>query len=369
MSVESKRAVVEDGDERCVAAEPNSVRGPLLVTGVAGVPGLSAVRHFRRRLGGRVIGTRRPDHWPLQGPGIVACDLADADAVARLWQQHRFASVLSAAGSCRLKSCELDPAMARRVNVDTTRNVIRQAARHGARVIHLSIDLVFAGRPGGRYREHESPDPVTVYGAMMADAEEVVRTLAPDATILRISLPMGESFNGHAGAIDWIASRFRQGKPATLYYDEIRTPTYVGCLNRLIGWLLEHPMPGTYHAGGPRQLSLYQIAQIVNVVGGFDPDLLRGCYRHDAGPVPPRAGNVTLDSTALAAATGFVPFDPWPRHPELIPVGRGWHLDRTRQDLQSLRRRESLSIESLYHNPLTHEPHPPDPHPSVPEPL
>lgn len=239
--------------------------------------------------------------------------------------------------------------MARRVNVDMTRNVVREAVRHGARVIQLSIDLVFGGRPGGRYREQETPDPVTVYGAMMAEAEEVVRTLAPDATILRISLPMGESFNGHAGAIDWIASRFRRGKPATLYHDEIRTPTYVGCLNRLFEWLLEHPLPGTYHAGGPRQLSLYQIAQIVNVVGGFDPGLLRGCYRHDAGPVPPRAGNVTLDSTPLTAARGFVPFEPWPRHPELVPVGRGWHHDRTRPELRELSERESLSVESLYH--------------------
>ena len=38
---------------------------------------------------------------------------------------------------------------------------------------------------------------------------------------------------GHAGAIDWIQSRFKKGRPATLYFDEVRTPTYTDCLNPL----------------------------------------------------------------------------------------------------------------------------------------
>ena len=37
-----------------------------------------------------------------------------------------------------------------------------------------------------------------------------------------------------------------------------------------------------------------------------------GCQRLDAGPIPPRAGNVTLDSSKLARALGYEPFDAWP---------------------------------------------------------
>ena len=127
----------------------DSVPLPLLITGLAGVPGYNAFSYFRRRFGNSVIATRRQGNWPLQGPGIVACDLGDAASVQRLWKEYRFAAVLSCAGSCRLKSCEFDPAMAHRVNVLATENVIRQAARHPARVVHLSIDLVFSGRAGG----------------------------------------------------------------------------------------------------------------------------------------------------------------------------------------------------------------------------
>ena len=160
--------------------------------------------------------------------------------------------------------------------------------------MHLSIDLVFSGTRGGGHIETDETDPVTVYGKTMAEAERILlggqkedleqkvtketkggedknehgnQTVScitttsssssaslpsfpsvqnpfvpnPKPAILRISLPMGVSFNGHAGAIDWIQSRFKKQKPATLYYDEIRTPTYTDCLNPLLATLLARP--------------------------------------------------------------------------------------------------------------------------------
>ena len=319
---------------------------PLLVTGIAGVPGYNAFHHFRRLYGDQVIGIRQSSMWPLKGDGIVGCDVEDVAAVDRLWDKYRFASMLNCAGSCRLKSCELDPEMAHRVNVVGAENLMRAANRHRALVIHLSIDLVFAGRASGNYRETEPTDPVTVYGAKMVEAEQVVSRYCGDACILRISLPMGISFNGHAGAIDWIASRFKANKPATLYFDEVRTPHYTDCLNVLFEQLLATPLRGLYHAGGPRELSLYQIAQIVSVVGGYDPYLLQGCPRIEAGAVPPRAGNVTLDSSKLRDTLGFSPFDPWPLNDDLAPDDVQWHHQSSHPPGS-----EQLVRELLYRHP------------------
>jgi dTDP-4-dehydrorhamnose reductase len=300
----------------------------MLITGIAGVPGYNAFHYFRKRYGDQVIGTRQSSMWPLAGEGIVPCDVEDQRGVAELWAKHRFKAVINCAGSCRLKSCELDPHMAHRVNVLGTEHMIECSIKHEARVIHLSIDLVFSGRDHGCYTESDRPDPVTVYGAKMVQAEQVIAAQRPDACILRISLPMGISFNGHAGAVDWIASRFKQSKPATLYFDEVRTPTYTDCLNQLFEKLLVHPVSGIYHAGGPRKLSLFEIAQVVNYVGGYEPKLLQGCPRIQAGPMPPRAGNVTLDSSKLTEILGHQPFDPWPVDPGLVPTNRDWHYER-----------------------------------------
>ncbi|MEC9004037.1 MAG: sugar nucleotide-binding protein [Planctomycetota bacterium] len=320
---------------------------PLLVTGVAGVAGFNAFHYFQERYPGQVFGTRRVDNWPLSGPGIHGCDVEDYEGFAALFEKHRFQSVLNCEGTCKLKSCELDPAMAQRVNVVGVQNLLKLVHQYQARMVHLSIDLVFSGTGQGGHVEQDATDPVTVYGRTMVEAEELMVQENPAACILRMSLPMGVSHNGHAGAIDWIQSRFAKSKPATLYYDEIRTPTYTDCLNRLFQRVLAADLRGLYHAGGPRCLSLYQIAQVVNRIGGYAPEHLQGCYREEAGPIPPRAGNVTMNSDRLAAAIGFQPFDPWPYHESHLPTHRDWHRERPGNETGS----PELLAQVLYRNP------------------
>ena len=101
-----------------------SIPLPLLVTGVAGVSGYAALAYFRQRYGDQVVGIRQKDNWPLSGPGVVACDAEDHAALAELFRRHRFRAVLDCAGNCALKKCELDPAMAWRINVDGVRNLL-----------------------------------------------------------------------------------------------------------------------------------------------------------------------------------------------------------------------------------------------------
>ena len=51
---------------------------PMLITGIAGVPGYNAFHYFRARYGDQVIGLRKASMWPLTGDGFVACDFEDA---------------------------------------------------------------------------------------------------------------------------------------------------------------------------------------------------------------------------------------------------------------------------------------------------
>ncbi|WP_425395050.1 SDR family oxidoreductase [Aeoliella sp.] len=323
-------------------------RLPLLVTGVAGVTGYNALDYFHRRYPGQVIGIRQQDNWRLAGPHIVACDAEDHVELGRLFDEHQFRSVLNCAGNCALKACELDSRLAWRTNVEGLQNLLSHVVERGARMVHTSIDLVFSGDDAQRngHVETDRPDPVTVYGKTMVAGEQLIDDWYPQTCVLRISLPMGISFNGHAGAIDWIQSRFAKDRPATLYFDEIRTPTYTDCLNLLFEELLASDFAGLYHSGGPRRLSLYEIAQVVNRVGGYDPDLLQGCPRLDAGPIPPRAGNVAMRSAKLTEHLGREPFDPWPLDEKWVPTDRDWHYNRSGEAGSA-----ELLAEVLYRNP------------------
>jgi dTDP-4-dehydrorhamnose reductase len=322
-------------------------RLPLLVTGITGVAGYNAFFYFHDRLPGQVVGIRPRQSWRLSGPGIVAQDAEDAAGMHALFRRHGFRSVLNCVGNCALKSCELDPAMARTVNVDSAAVIVENSLARGSRLVHLSSDLVFSGVASGNYSENDPVDPVTVYGKSMVQGEELILARDSRAAILRISLPMGPSFNKHAGAIDWIQSRFRSRRHATLYFDEIRSCTYCDDLNPVFEHFLGSDASGIYHVGSPRPITLYEIAQVVNRVGGYDPHLLKGCPRKDAGPMPPRAGNVSMCSDKLVNLLGNNPLRPWPLGEDLLPNDRQWHFHRPESEQGSLER----IAERLYHYP------------------
>ena len=116
----------------------------------------------------------------------------------------------------------------------------------------------------------------------------------------------------------------------------MRSCTYVDDLNAVFERFLASDEAGLYHAGGPRGITLYQIGQIVNRGGGYEPHLLKGCPRREAGPIPPRAGDVRMDSSKLLRLLGAAPFRPWPLGEDLLPTGRHWHFDRSPSERGSI---------------------------------
>ena len=134
-------------------------RLPLLITGIAGVSGFNAFAFFRERYGDLVVGQRPKRNWPLQAPGIVGVDLSDADGLRRLLDKGNFRTIINCGGSCALKACEMDPVMARRVNVSGIETLLSEISERDIRFVHLSIDLVYSGTRGGSHGERDAPDP------------------------------------------------------------------------------------------------------------------------------------------------------------------------------------------------------------------
>src|SRR5437667_10610288 len=147
---------------------------PLLITGITGVAGYNALHYFQKRYPGQVIGTRPRQPARLLGEGVIPLDAEDAAGMTELFRTYPFRSVLNCVGNCALKSCELDPAMAQRLNVESALALADNVRRHAARLVHLSSDLVFSGQGCGDYLETDAVDPVTIYGKTMVRAEEIL---------------------------------------------------------------------------------------------------------------------------------------------------------------------------------------------------
>ena len=91
-------------------------------------------------------------------------EIRDAGAVDALFQRLRPATVIHTA--YRQEDAN--------VNVEGSENVARAAAAVGARLVHLSTDIVFDGRKGAPYVEEDPPSPVTEYGRSKAEGERRV---------------------------------------------------------------------------------------------------------------------------------------------------------------------------------------------------
>jgi dTDP-4-dehydrorhamnose reductase len=173
----------------------------------------------------------------------------------------------------------------RDVVVRGSSNVAEAAARIGARLVHLSTDLVFDGAGGAPYRETDEPRPVLDYGAAKAEAERVVAERHPAALLVRTSLLYGKP----GGAQERLAAR----DDVAFFEDEIRCPTRVDELTAALLELAELEISGPLHVAGPDAVSRLELARFLR---GGDTAGLR------SAPTPPgRPKNVALDSSKAAA--------------------------------------------------------------------
>ena len=147
---------------------------------------------------------------------------------------------------------------ARGIVVDGSGNVARAAVAVGARLIHLSTDVVFDGRKGGAYVEDDEPSPCTEYGRAKADAEVRVAGVAPCALVVRTSLIVGGP--GHAPSKHELAAL----DPAlTFYEDEIRSPVQVGDLAAALLELAQLDVSGPLNVAGADDVSRAELAELV----------------------------------------------------------------------------------------------------------
>ncbi len=223
---------------------------------------------------GRHLLLRAPSDWdiiacywrtqPLDGPQItpVRIDIRDRNAVRALVEKTRPNLILHTA-------IARQPELFDAVIVQGTAHVAEAAAEHGARLIHLSTDILFDGT-ANKYDERAlpnpepaagQPDPLSPHGRAKARAENLVRNLHPEPVIVRTSLIYG--FDPLDHSTRWLAEGLRAGRRVTLFTDQIRCPIYVIDLAACLWELAALDFVGTIHLVGPVALSRYEFGLIL----------------------------------------------------------------------------------------------------------
>jgi dTDP-4-dehydrorhamnose reductase len=253
----------------------------LLITGCSGYLGSELLR-----LAPDATGT----YLTAERPRAVQLDVRDGDAVERLMHELRPAAVIHTA----YRESEDDAAA---VNVDGSHNVARAAAKTGARLVHVSTDLVFDGALGRPYTEDDDPRPVMEYGRQKLAGERAVREAWPDTLVVRTSLIYGgEEPSRHERLVLDAAD----GRTSVNFFsDELRNPVQVSDLAAALLELAEAEIAGTLHVAGADAVSRYEFARLIAAAAGRDPDRLTSGLA--AEHPEPRPLDCRLDSSRARA--------------------------------------------------------------------
>jgi dTDP-4-dehydrorhamnose reductase len=178
-------------------------------------------------------------------------EVRDAEAVLALFRRLRPDVVVHTA-------YRQDGDGAAEIVVAGSENVARAAAAVGARLVHLSTDVIFDGRKGAPYVEADPPSPCTAYGVAKAEAELRVAAAAPAALLVRTSLIVGGP--GHEPSKHELAAH---DETMTFYDDEIRSPVQVGDLAGALLELAALDVSGPLNVAGADDVSRAGLAELV----------------------------------------------------------------------------------------------------------
>jgi dTDP-4-dehydrorhamnose reductase len=249
---------------------------PLLVTGGSGYLGSELLR----QAAGRPLAATHLSRPPTGDEADwLRLDVRDAEAVGRALARLRPAAVIHTA-------YRQEGEGAREITVDGAAAVAAAARATGARLIHLSSDVIFDGTKPTPYDERDPPSPITDYGRAKADAELAVRDAHPEALLVRTSLIYG---GRERSRHERLALEAAGGADELAFFDdELRSPVVVADLAAALLELVGREESGVLNLGGREVVSRYEFACLIAEAGGLSPDRIRRSSIAEAGLTRPR---------------------------------------------------------------------------------
>lgn len=181
------------------------------------------------------------------------CNLEDPNALRQVVQHVQPQIIVNAAAYTAVDKAETDTLVAQAVNATAPGVLAQEAERLGALCVHFSTDYVFDGTHTGAYTEHDTPNPLNVYGATKLAGEQAVQTACQRHIILRTSWVVGAHGNNFAKTMLRLAA---ERETLSIVDDQFGAPTSAALLADITAHIVHQAVRqpaasfpfGLYHA-------------------------------------------------------------------------------------------------------------------------
>jgi dTDP-4-dehydrorhamnose reductase len=155
-------------------------------------------------------------------------DITDPAALDDAFSRLRPEVVFNCAAFHNLDACEADPDRAWAVNV----RAVRDLARRGAKLVHVSTNYVFDGRREAPYGEDDLPAPRSVYALTKLAGEHAALAAGGGALVVRAAGLYGLHGSASKGGnfVQRMLARAREEQPITMVTDQRLQPTFTADL-------------------------------------------------------------------------------------------------------------------------------------------
>ena len=246
-------------------------------------------------------------------PGAIALGRTEADLEAPQALIARIVAlrptlIINAAAYTAVDAAEDDRDRAVAVNATAVGAIGEAARKVGARVIHYSTDCVFSGRQASAYREADSTDPISVYGASKLSGEAALEQSGAQSLILRVSWVYTESGRNFPLTILRLA---RERETLDVVADETGAPTAAALIADITARAVEARAGGLYHLAAAGAVSRHALAQFIvaealaaGALLRLTPERIRPILAQDFPAKARRPANSCLDTTRLRTELG-----------------------------------------------------------------
>lgn len=222
----------------------------------------------RGMLGQDLVGAIEHNGDEAMALGSAGLDITDARAVEAAVGD--FDVVVNCAAWTAVDDAETHEPEAFAINATGAANVAAACATRGTRLVHISTDYVFDGTGTSPYSEDAVQAPKTAYGRTKCAGEWAVRSLHPDALVVRTAWLYG------AGGPNFVTTMARfagERDRLTVVDDQRGQPTWTVDLADLVVRLIQAEAPGGYwHGVGGGETSWWGFARAIFDSAGWDPE-------------------------------------------------------------------------------------------------
>ena len=216
---------------------------------------------------GEPLARREHHHWHR-------CDPQSPDQIAELFREVRPEAVIHTAALADIDFCQVQPELARAVNVEFTRTLANLCAEGNCKMVFCSTDTVFDGEHAP-YDEENLPGPVNYYAETKVEAEQLVARLGAIGITARLSLVIGLPVLGAGNSfLPRMLAALKDGHTLAMTQHEVRTPVDVITVGRSLLELAAGNHHGIFHLAGRDRVNRFEMAQKIAVRFGFPKDLV-----------------------------------------------------------------------------------------------